>query len=345
MPTPRNENRRTVLVTDYAWRSLDREREILGSVGASVLEARTGAEAELVELASEVDGILTCWKHVTAKVIRNAPLCQAICRYGIGLDNIDVQCATEMGILVTNVPGYCVDEVSDHAMAMLLALARGVGFYNQSIKAGSYDLKSGTPLYRIKGKTLGIVGFGRIGRLLYRKALAFQLRVLVYDPYLRPGALEGHDAEQVSFAELLKRSDYISIHVPLSTETRHLFNLSAFQQMKPTAFVINAARGDVIEPKALLQALERRLISGAALDVLAKEPPDTGDTLVGHPRTIVTPHVAFYSEESLIELQETAAKQMADILSGRLPSFVVNPGVLEQSNVRARLGAMRREGS
>ena len=329
---------RTVLVTDYAWKNLDLERRILARVGASLVVAQTGVEDELISLAAEVDGILTCWKAVTEKVIANAPHCQAIGRYGIGLDNIDVKFATRMGIVVTNVPAFCVEEVSDHAMALLLSLARKVVFYDQAIKQeGRYSLRAGAPLYRIHGKTLGIFGFGKIGRTLYRKAKSFGLRIITCDPWVDVQSVEGYDVERVSFQDLLRRSDYLSIHTPLTAETRFLFNREAFRQMKPTAFLINTARGEIIEGPALLEALNRGLIAGAALDVLPKEPPDPTDPLVLHAKAIITPHAAFNSEESLVELQESAATQMADALAGKLPSFVVNPEVLTQENLRLRL--------
>src|SRR5713226_2826810 len=228
-----------VLVTDYAWKSLRIEQEILDRIGVSLVVAETGSEDEFVQLAADLDGILTCWKRVSERVIRNAPRCQAIARYGIGLDNIDVGYATKMGIVVTNVPAYCVEEVSDHAMALLLSLARKVTFYDRAIKSGSYDLQAGTPLHRINGQTLGIVGFGKIGRAVYRKAHGFGLKVIFYDSIVVQLGKED-DVAQVSFKDLLKRSDYISIHAPVTPETRHLFNLEAFRQMKPTAFVINA---------------------------------------------------------------------------------------------------------
>ena len=330
--------RRTVLVTDYAWKNLDLERRILERVGASLVVAQTGVEDELISLAAEVDGILTCWKPVTEKVIANAPHCQAIGRYGIGLDNINVQFATKMGIVVTNVPSFCVEEVSDHAMALLLALARKVVFYDQALKQGGlYNLRAGGPLYRIQGKTLGIFGFGKIGRTLYRKAKSFGLRIITCDPLVDVQSLEGYDVERVSFQDLLRRSDYISIHTPLTSETRFLFNLEAFRQMKPTAFLINTARGEIIDGQALLEALNSGLIAGAALDVLPKEPPGPADPLVLHAKAIITPHAAFNSEESLGELQEGAATQMADALAGKLPSFVVNPEVLTQENLRLKL--------
>src|SRR5260370_26640106 len=326
-----------VLITDYAWNSVEPERKILEGIRATLVVAETGSEDELVRLASDVEGILTCWKAVTAKVIQSAHRCLAIGRYGIGLDNIDVECATRMGIVVTNVPRYCVEEVSDHAMALLLSLARKVALYDRAIKSGSYDLQAGTPLYRIRGKTLGIVGFGNIGKAVYRKARAFGLKVIVCRSGAELQSNGEYDVDQVSFPELVEQSDYISIHVPLTSKTRHLFNLETFRRMKPTAFLINTARGEIVDTNGLLQALNDGLIAGAALDVLPKEPPDPADPLVRHPRTIITPHVAFNSEESVQELQTTAASQMAEILSGNLPRFFSNPEVLNQPNLRTAL--------
>jgi D-3-phosphoglycerate dehydrogenase / 2-oxoglutarate reductase len=328
---------RKVLVTDYAWNSLAIEQEILGKVGAELIVAQKGSEDELAELAHDAEGILTCWKPVTRRVIEQAIKCQAIGRYGIGLDNIDVQCATTMGIVVTNVPAYCVDEVSEHAMALLLSCARKVPLYDKAAKSGTYDVRAGGPIYRIRGKTLGIVGFGKIGRAVYEKARGFGLTIVVHDSKVSASAVAAFGIEVVSFEELLNRSDYISIHLPLTSETVRLFNAEAFRRMKSTAFVINTSRGGVVDSLALLKALNDGQIAGAGLDVLAQEPPASDDPLVLHAGTIITPHAAFNSEESLQDLETTAATQMADLLSGKLPEFVVNPEVLEQTNLRAKL--------
>ena len=325
-----------VLVTDYAWPNLAREQEILGRVGASLVEAKTGSEEELMQLAPPVAGILTCWKPVTRRVIEQATGCLAIARYGIGLDNIDVQCATEHGMVVTNVPGFCREEVAEHALALILVCARKVVAYDRSNKAGVYNLKAHTPLYRIRGKTLGIVGFGQIGRTLFQKVSGLGLRTLVYTRKPVPASLRR--LKRVGLEELLKSSDFISLHVPLKPETRHLLGLEAFRQMKPTAFVINTSRGDIIDGDGLLQALDEGLIGGAALDVYPQEPPPPDSRLLRHPKIVATPHTAFYSEESLQELQETAATQMADVLCGRLPNSIVNREVLTRPNLRASFG-------
>jgi D-3-phosphoglycerate dehydrogenase len=329
--------KRKVLVTDYAWSNLQPERTILANVGADIIAAESGNEEELERLAVDVDGILTCWKPVTERVIRNASRCIAIGRYGIGLDNIAVHFATTIGILVTNVPSYCVEEVSDHAMALILSCARKIALFDRANKAGIYDRKAGAPMFRITGKTLGIVGFGRIGRALYRKAIGFGFKVMVHDPYLDSGSLAEWNLQQSGFDFLLANSDFISIHVPLNSETRHLFDDRAFRLMRPGAYLINTCRGEVVDECALLKALDEGRIAGSAHDVLVQEPPAPDNALIRHLKTVVTPHTAFYSEESLWELQTTAAIQMADVLSGRMPQNIVNPEVLRQPNMRAVL--------
>jgi D-3-phosphoglycerate dehydrogenase len=328
---------RRVLITDYAWNDVELERAILARVDAQLVVAESGSEQELAELAPGVDGIMTCWKSVTSKVIDAAGRCIAIGRYGIGLDNIDVTEATRLGMVVTNVPAYCVEEVSDHALSLLLSLARKVAFFDRAIKSGVYNLQAQAPLYRLRGRVLGIVGFGRIGRTLYQKTRGLGLRILVFDPYVDAASVKDFDVEVVSFEDLLKRSDFISIHVPLTNETRALFDLAALRQMKPTSFLINTSRGSVIDAAGLLEALDKGIIAGAALDVLPQEPPDPADPLLRHPKTVMTPHAAFYSEESLVELRETTAAQMAAVLSGVRPGNIVNPEVLKQPNLRAAI--------
>ena len=326
-----------VLITDYAWKDLELERKVLAQIGAQLIVARTGSEDELITLATDVDGILTNWKPVTEKVIRHACRCRILCRFGVGLDNIDVRYATGAGIIVTNVPHYCVEEVTEHALALLLSLARKVTFFDAAIERGVYDLAPGTPLFRIKGKTLGIAGFGSIGKLMAGKARALGLNVVVHSRTTSWPPSASSVVTPVSFTDLLRQSDFISIHLPLTAETRNLFNYEAFRQMKRTAFLINTARGGVIDSAGLLRALNEGLIAGAGLDVYTPEPPDPADPLILHPRVIATPHAAFNSEESIEDLRTTAASQMRDLLSGRIPNFVVNPQVLDQPNLRADL--------
>lgn len=329
-------NNYTILITDYAWSSIEPERQILSEVGADVIVAESGDEDELISHASNVDGILTCWKSVRECVISTASKCQIIARYGIGLDNIDVAAATKNGIVVTNVPAYCIDEVSDHAMALMLACARNISLFNSTVKSNIWDQNIGPSMYRLRGKTLGIVGFGHIGKAIIPKALAFGLKVKVYSPRTTQALIGQHCAEKVSFEELLKESDFITIHAPLTSETQHMFSDDEFKAMKSTAYLINTARGGIIDTSALIAALQTGEIAGAGIDVLETEPPQQDDPLLHLKNVIITPHAAFISEESIMELQMIAAKCVAQVLSGQLPTSVVNPTVLERPNLRAK---------
>lgn len=326
---------KTVLVTDYAWPNLDPEHEILSRIGVQLLVAKSGFTEELVELAPVADAILCNWKIVCASVLQVAHRCLTVGRYGIGLDNIDVALATSLGIVVTNVPEYCVEDVADHSLALLLACNRKVCWFDRDIKAARYELKMQLPLSRLSGHTLGLAGFGRIGRAVARRAIAFGLHVVALRPRRFAASIEQEQVEFVSFPELLKRSDYLSIHLPATSETTNLFNKSAFEQMRPGAVLINTSRGSIVHSGDLLQALEAGIVASAGIDVWQKEPPTPDDPLANHPRVIATPHSAFYSTEALFELQNTAASQVASILSGQKPHNIVNSAVLVQPNLRA----------
>lgn len=311
-----------MLYTDFPWSDVEIERSILAAAAAELIVAPAGDEDTLSSLAAthQVDAIMTCWAKVTERVIASSARCSHVARFGIGLDNIDVAYCTSRGIPVTNVPDYCLTEVAEHTLALILSLARKVAWYHAETKAGRYDLKSGGPLRRLAGQTLGIIGFGAIGRQVARLATAVGLKVLVYTR--RPSAAPG--VEQVGLDELLERSDYVSLHVPHTPETDRLINARALQRMRPTAFLINTARGAVVDHEALAEALAARQIAGAALDVQTPEPPDLGRPPYNDPRVIVTPHAAFVSAESLVELRTRATTQVAERLNGRWPTNVVN---------------------
>lgn len=322
-----------VLITDYAWDSLDIERRALGLVGAELLVADTGDEAELVALAPQADAILTNWKRVTPAVLDASPRCRIVSRYGVGVDNIAVNHATELGIIVTNVPDYCVEEVSDHALALLMACARSIPAYDRTMQQGRWDLPAGKPMYRMRGRTLGIVGYGRIGQALADKAKGIGLRVLAHTPDIEEGERDGVTCTR-NLTWLLSESDYVSLHTPLTDATRGMVNSDFLAQMRPGAFLINTARGAVIDEPALADALARDVIRGAALDVLSAEPPPADHPLLGLPNCLITPHCAFTSVESLEELQQRASAHVALALQGELPPHVVNPAVLNAANLR-----------
>ena len=325
-----------VLITDYAWSSFEPERQILSEIGADTIVAERGDEEELLTYAPKVDGILTCWKPVRELVIAQATKCQIIARYGIGLDNIDVEAATENGIVVTNVPTYCVDEVSDHALALLLACARNIQQYSNAVKSGAWDQNCVSSMYRLRGKTVGIVGFGNIAKTIIPKVSALGLKVQVYSPRTSYDSIEKFNADKVTFGELLKSSDFITIHAPLSVETQHMFSHDEFCAMKKNAYLINTSRGGIVDTTALTDALRNEEIAGAGLDVLDTEPPDIEEPLLELDNVIITPHAAFISEESILELEVSAATCVVQVLTGKLPDSIVNPSVLERPNLRAK---------
>lgn len=322
-----------VLVTDYAWDSLDIERSVLDPLGAKLIVAETGDEIELLQLAPQADAILTNWKTVSAAVLDAAPHCRIVSRYGVGIDNIVVEHATELGILVTNVPDYCVEEVSDHALALLLACARSLAQFDRATHKGAWDLPGGKPLYRLRGRTLGIIGYGRIGAALAGKAACLGLRVLAYSPRIEEGEHDGVTFTR-DLAWLLSEADYVSLNVPLTPETHLMVDAAFLGQMRAGAFLINTARGGIIDEPALAEALRAGVIRGAALDVLTVEPPPPDHPLLGLPNCLVTPHAAFTSVESLAELEQRAAYHVALVLQGELPPHVVNPAVLSAPNLR-----------
>src|SRR6266850_5055247 len=291
-----------VVVSDSVFPNLDPAREALSAIGAELQMALEPTSEAIVLAAAGADALLVTYAKITAEMIKQMKRCRIISRFGIGVDNVDIPAATDAGIVVTKVPDYCIDEVSDHAVALLLALVRKIPFSNALVHAGAWAMSAVVPIHRLRGSVLGLVGFGRIPQLVAPKAKAFGIRVVASDPYVQPDAFTRAGVERVDFSQLLKVSDYISIHSPLLPETRNLFNAEAFRQMKPTAYLINTARGPIVDAAALAEALDAGHLAGAALDVMPREPP-VGSPLLGRGNVIVTPHTSFYSEESLVDLQ------------------------------------------
>ena len=326
-----------ILITDFVWPSTAPEREALAAGlggGVEVVEAPDGSEATLASLAVDCDAIMTCFAQVTPAVVRAAERCRCISRYGVGVDNIAVDVATELGIPVTYVPDYCVDEVSDHVMALLLTWNRQVGFYDGVAKAGRWEgTPSPHPLTRLRGQTIGIVGFGRIGRAVADKARAFGLAVLAHDPYLPADADPGDGITPASLDDLLAAADYVTVHTPLNEETRGLIGAAALGRMKESAYLINCARGPIVDEPALYAALRDGSIAGAGLDVMESAAPPADHPMFSLDNLIVTPHVAFLSQQSVLELEVRTARATVDVLQGRMPEFLVNPDVLPHSRV------------
>jgi D-3-phosphoglycerate dehydrogenase len=317
-----------VAVADTVFPSLDPTKKILAELEAEVRLAAEPTPEAILAVARQADGLLVTFAKITGDIIRQLERCRVISRFGIGIDNIDLEAATAAGIVVTYVPDYCMDEVSDHAMALLLALARKVTYANQLVQNGRWEMKALAPLHRLRGHVLGLVGFGKIPRALAPKAQAFGIKVVAADPYVTAEAAAELDVELVDFEQLLQQADYVSIHAPLVPETHHMFSTDAFQQMKCSALLVNTARGPLVDGAALVPALDAGQLAGAALDVVSEEPLPPDSPLLGRDNLILTPHTAFYSEESLLDLQTKAAQDAARVLSGAQPRYPVNPQVM-----------------
>ncbi len=324
----------TILVTDYAWPNLEIEQQLLATVGGELLVAEKGSAEEITRLAPQADAILSCWAKLPEAALDAAPRCRIVSRYGIGLDNIPIQRATELGILVTNVPDFCSEEVSDHAMALLLALARQIVPQAAASRAGGWQRETGQMIPRLRGQTLGLIGYGNSARGLVPKAQGFGLKVLAYTPRLAAGRLANGVEAVANLDDLLARADYVSLHAPLTDESRGVIDEAALRRMKASAVLINTSRGGLIDESALVRALTEGWIAGAGLDVLVQEPPPADHPLRSLPNVIVTPHAAFYSQASIAELQQKAAQNVVDVLLGKKPAHIVNRAVLTQENCR-----------
>jgi D-3-phosphoglycerate dehydrogenase len=318
-----------VLITDQVFGGTRIERSLLEPLGVEVVEAPEADEAILVRLAAGVEGMLVCYARITDAVLEAAaPSCRVVARYGIGYDNVPVATATRLGMVVTNVPDYCLDEVADHAMALLLAVARGVACLDREVREGGWQVPS-AGIHRLAGRRLALLGVGRIGRRVAERALAFGLEVVGYDPYLAPWDLP-RVVRAESLPAALGEADFVSLHAPLTGETRHLVGGRTIAMMRRSPVVINTARGPLVDLEAATAALDDGRISALALDVTEPEPLPPDHPLRRHPRALVTPHASFYSAEAQDELQRRAADEVVRSLRGEPPRSPVNPEVLRQ---------------
>lgn len=329
----------TVLVTDFAWPTLDVEASVLAGAGAELVVAETGDTAELARLAHGVDAILTCFATVSAPVLDAAEGCRTIARYGVGVDNIDVEHATQLGMVVSNVPDYCCEEVADHTLLLILASARRLVPIARQLAVGGWSTTVPGLSPRLRGRVLGLVGLGAIGRALVPRAQALGMRVIA----LRHSPTELPVGVGVvgSLLELLREADVVSLHCPLTEQTRGLIGAAELRAMKPTALLINTARGPLVDTAALVDALRRGEIAGAGLDVTDPEPLPLDHPLRTMNEVALTGHTAFSSDGSLAELARKAATNVADIIAGRAPVNVVNPEVLDSPALRAKLTTRR----
>lgn len=317
-----------ILLTDHHFPTLEYLQQVGRGVGASVVEGRCKDEADVLAVARDADALLTALVPIRRPVIAALERCRIIVRLGIGYDIVDVDAATERGIPVCNIPDYCLEEVSEHALALLLALARKVVLYDRMVRGGEWSSAAGGPMHPLRGRILGIIGLGKIGRRLAGKARGLGLEVWAYDPYLADDVFEAFGARRAERLEdLLRASDFVSIHTPLTAETRGMIGAKELGWMKRGAYLINTARGAILREGALAQAVAEGRIAGAALDVLETEPPPADWALRGLENIILTPHAAWNSEESVREMQRKAAEDVGRALRGERPRNVVNPSI------------------
>jgi D-3-phosphoglycerate dehydrogenase len=307
-----------VVITDSTYPDASFEREELAAVDATVETIDADTPAEVIDRAAGADALLNQETELPDTVFRALEDLVVVGRYGVGLDNIDLDAAAEHGVEVVNVPSYCEEEVATHALSLLLACVRRIPRYDAQVKQGGWDWKAGRPIHRLEGKTVGFVAFGRIAQRFARLLEGFEMECIAYDPYQSASAFEEYGVEPVSFETLLDRSDVVTVHTPLTDETRGLFDAETFRRMIDDAILINVARGGVVDTEALAEALQSGAISGAGLDVLPAEPP-TDSPLFDRDDVVLTPHAAWYSEESMEELRRTVARDVARALDGERP--------------------------
>jgi len=324
-----------VVLIEHGYSTVEHERRIISAAGGEFIDAGSLPLQEALRFCQEADAILCRRLGITAAMIKEFRRCKILVRYGVGTDNVDVEAATAAGIIVGHVPSYCVDEVSTHAIALLLACVRKLVVTNEKVQRGAWDVHRSDPIYRLAGRTLGLIGLGKIGGAVARKLHGWDLQMLATDPYVEPERAQAIGVELVPLETLFRNSDYISLHCPLLPETHHLVNRENLTLMRPGAILVNTARGSVVDTSALLRALDEGRFAGAGLDVFEEEPLPSTSPLRRHPAVILTDHTAWYSEESQLQLQETAAQEVVRVCTGGLPLSLANPEVLH------RLGRFR----
>jgi len=314
-----------VLVTDAEYTSLDIEADVLTAAGHQLVTASCRTPADVIEAATGADALLVQYAPITAEVLQSLPQLRLVSRYGVGVDVVDTGAASEHGVWVCNVPDYGTEEVALHAVAMLLALMRNLAGHDREVRDGRWDYQLGGPLRRPSFLTLGVVGLGRIGRMTAERAGPWFGAVVGYDPYLPDNAWP-NDIERLDVPDLFARSSAVTLHLPLTDATREFVGTDLIGRMPPGSYLVNTARGGLVDIDAVLDALEDGHLAGVALDVLPHEPPPKGHPLLSHSRALITPHVAWYSTEAEIELRRKAAQNIVDWARTGRPTYAVVEG-------------------
>lgn len=303
------------------------ETRMLAEVGARFVAVAATSEDELIAHTREADAVVVVREQITRRVIEAMAKARVIVRSGVGYDVIDVPAATERGIAVCYIPDYCTEEVANHALALLLAVNRRVVQHDAAVRAGKWRTGPMAPVGSLYGETAGIVGYGRIGRAMAARCRALGMQVVAADPYTDDP--EAND-QLLLLDDLLEVADYVSVHCPLNAETRDLIDERALRRMKPSAILINTARGPIVNQQALARALQEGWIAGAGLDVLDHEPPGPADPLLSAPNAVITPHAAYYSDASAVRLRGRVMQEVMHVLTGRRPPGLLNTEVWPQ---------------
>lgn len=325
-----------IVITDCDHESITVEEETARQYGAQLTLAHCRTEDDVIAAAGDADGILVQYAPVTDRVLAALPRLKAVGRYGVGVDTLDVEAATRRGVAVCNVPDYGTEDVSDHALALALSLGRGIAQLDRNLRAGGSSLAPVQPLHRTQTRVFGVVGLGLIGSATARKARGVGYSVIGFDPTLGVGTETGDGVRVVAFEELLASADVVSLHVPLNSSTHHLMNRRTLSLMKPTAMLVNTCRGGVVDTEALVDALREGIIQSAGLDVFEEEPLPVTSGLISCENTVLTPHAAWYSEESYTELKRRAMENVLDVCAGRSPRNILNPEVLDPGAASTR---------
>ncbi|MBT5330900.1 MAG: C-terminal binding protein [Porticoccaceae bacterium] len=316
-----------VVLTDNIFPDLIIEREMLDKVDAELVEVTD--PATLADEVKDADAVINTYAQMTPEIINGMEKCKLIIRNGIGVNTIDVDACNAKGIMVGNIPTYCIEEVATHAIALMLTLNRKVFLYNRTVREGIWDVKEGMNINSTVGATLGLVGFGRIPRLINDRAQALGMNVLAYDPFVTAEAAAETGATKAEMDQIIAESDFISIHCPLTPETKGMFNYEAFKAMKDSAYLINTARGPIVNEPDLVQALEEGLIGGAGLDVLMEDKGQAEHPLYKFENCIITPHAAWYSETSILRRRTQTVDSVIEVLEGREPNSFLNKAALQ----------------